>query len=181
VSKPAAGAQGHLLLLLRHSKAERDAGRDDHERKLAPRGRRDAKRIAAVIEARAFRPERILCSSSRRTRETLAPILPRLEAGIDVVIDRDLYLAPPERILERIAGVDDRVRTLLVVGHNPGMADLAAILARGGEGDALARMRRKFPTSGLAAIQSDAACWRDLRLRGGILVAFVVPREPGAG
>ena len=122
-------------------------------------------------------PEGILCSSSRRTRETLDEILPQLPEGITVVIDRELYLAGPEAILARIADVDDGVRTLLVVGHNPGIAELAEQLAAGGEGQELARLREKLPTCGLAEIRTGAPRWRDLAPIGGILGAFLTPRD----
>ena len=165
------------LLLLRHAKAERGPGLEDHERPLARRGRRDAERMGAEVARRRLAPERILCSSSRRTRETLDAILPQLPAGPAVVIDRELYLASPEAILARIADVDDRVRTLLVVGHNPGIAALAEQLAAGGDAHALARLREKLPTCGLAEIRTRASRWRDLAPGGGILAAFLTPRD----
>jgi phosphohistidine phosphatase len=175
----AARAGTRRLLLLRHAKAERGSRREgDHDRALTPRGRRDAERIGAAIEDRRLAPEHVLCSSARRTRETFDRIRPHLPEGLDVVVDRELYLASPERLLERIGGVDERVRTLLVVGHNPGMAALAELLVGRGDGDAdaLARMRHKFPTCGLAEIESDAVHWRELALAGGSLVAFLTPR-----
>jgi len=169
------------LLLLRHAKAERGPGLEDHERPLARRGRRDAERMGAERARRRSPPERILCSSSRRTRETLEEILPQLPEGITVVIDRDLYLADPEAMLARIADVDDGVRTLLVVGHNPGIAELAELLAEGGNARELARLREKLPTCGLAEIRSRASRWRDLSAGGGILGAFLTPRDLAGG
>jgi phosphohistidine phosphatase len=170
------------LLLLRHAKAERDPEVEDSERPLAPRGRRDAGRMGQRIADLGLAPEQVLCSPARRTRETLDRVLPHLPEGLAVVFDRELYLAGPERILARIAAVDDRVQTLLVVGHNPGLAELAEQLARGGDAEALARLRHKFPTCGVAEIESPALRWRDLAAGGGILAAFLTPREvAGAG
>jgi phosphohistidine phosphatase len=133
--------------------------------------------MGAELARRRLAPERVLCSSSRRTRETLEAMLPQLPRGLAVVIDRELYLAGPEAILARIADVDDRVRTLLVVGHNPGIAELAEQLAAGGEAHALARLREKLPTCGLAEIEAGAPRWRDLAPGGGILRAFLTPRD----
>ena len=130
-----------------------------------------------AIAARRPAPERALCSSARRTRETLEGILAHLPEGLDVVIDRELYLADPERILARIADVDDGVRTLLVVGHNPGIAELAELLVAEGETPALARLRAKFPTGALAEIQTRATRWRDLAPGNGMLTAFLTPRD----
>ena len=174
--------EARRLLLLRHAKAERAAAdAEDHERPLSRRGRVDAEGIGAAIEARGLEPDHVLCSSSRRTRETFDRIRPHLPEELAVVIDRELYLAPPDRILARIAAVDDRVRTLLVVGHNPGIAELAELLAGDGDADALARMRDKFPTCGLAEIHGQAARWRELAPGGGMLVAFLTPRSLGTG
>jgi phosphohistidine phosphatase len=122
-------------------------------------------------------PERVLCSSSRRTRETLEAILPHLPEGLDIVIDRELYLADPERILARIAEVDDGVRTLLVVGHNPGIEELAQDLVAERDGPDFARLREKFPTGALAEIQAPGRRWRDLARGSGILKAFLRPRD----
>ena len=164
------------LLLLRHAKAERDPERDDHERPLARRGHEDAARIGEALAELGPAPERVLCSSSRRTRETLQEILPHLPRALDVVIDRELYLADPERMLARIAAVDDGVRTLLVVGHNPGIAELAELLAGEGDAGSLARLREKFPTGALAELRAPAPRWRDLAPRGSMLTAFLTPR-----
>jgi phosphohistidine phosphatase len=133
--------------------------------------------MGGAIAARRPAPEQVLCSSSRRTRETLEGILPGLPEGISIAIDRGLYLASPDRILARIAEVDDAVRTLLVVGHNPGIAELAEWLAAGGRAGSLERLREKFPTGALAEIRSDAPRWRDLASGGGMLTAFLTPRE----
>jgi phosphohistidine phosphatase len=173
---------GRRLLLLRHAKAEREPQVDDPERPLAPRGRRDAGRMGRRIAELGLAPEQVLCSPARRARETLDRVLPHLPEGLAVVFDRGLYLAPPEGILARIAAVDDRVRTLLVVGHNPGLAELAEQLAQGGDAELLERLRHKFPTCGVAAIESPALRWCDLAAGGGILFAFLTPREvAGAG
>ena len=169
------------LLLLRHAKAEPGAPeQDDHERPLARRGERDAKRIGRAMSARDLAPQQVLCSSSRRTRETLDRLLPHLPSGLELRVDRRLYLASPEEILARIAEVEDRVRSLLVVGHNPGLATLAEQLAGKGDSDGLARLRRKFPTGALAVLEADSPRWRDLAPAGATLACFLTPRD-GAG
>ena len=166
------------LLLLRHAKAEPgEPEQDDHERALARRGRRDAERVGAAIAERGLAPQQVLCSSSRRTRETLDALLPFLPAGLAIGVDRALYLASPQQILARIAAVDDPVKALLVVGHNPGIEALAEGLAREGDRDALARMRRKFPTGALAVLELGSTRWRELASKGATLVAFLTPRD----
>jgi phosphohistidine phosphatase len=170
-------ALGHRLLLLRHAKAAPADPGGDPERPLAARGRRDAARMGAEIERRGLAPEQVLCSSARRTRETLELLMPHLGANLSVVVDPSLYLAGPEEILDRIAEVRERVQTLLVVGHHPGLAELALRLARRSDSGASARMEQKFPTGALAALRFPAGRWRDLAPRSGVLDAFLTPRE----
>jgi len=166
------------LLLLRHAKAEPgDPEQGDHERALARRGRRDAKRVGAAMAKRGLAPDQVLCSSARRTRETLDRVLPHLPAGLALTVDRQLYLASPEEILARIALVEERVRCLLVVGHNPGIAALAEQLAGRGDSAALARLRSKFPTGALAELEVDAPRWRDLAPGRATLAGFLTPRD----
>jgi len=170
------------LLLLRHAKAEPgEPEQDDHERPLTRRGQRDAARIGAAMTARGLAPEQVLCSSARRTRETLDRILPHLPPGLALTVDRQLYLASPEEILARIALAGDRVRSLLVVGHNPGIAALAGQLAGKGDSEALARLRRKFPTGALAELATDSPRWRDLAPAGATLALFLTPRDRAGG
>jgi phosphohistidine phosphatase len=163
---------------LRHAKSDwSDPGADDHERPLARRGRRAAERMGEEMARRAIAPECVLCSSARRALETLDRIRPHLPDEVAVIVDRELYLARPDRLLARIAAVDDRVRTLLLVAHHPGLAELAALLAAGGDAEALASLRRKFPTGALADLRVATARWRDLAPGSGILAAFLTPRE----
>lgn len=170
------------LLLLRHAKAEpAEPEQDDHERPLARRGRRDAERMGAAMAARHLAPEQVLCSSARRTRETLERVLPHLPPGLLVTVDRELYLADPAEILARIGAVEDRIHCLLVVGHNPGIAALAELLAGQGSGDALERLRRKFPTGALAQLELDCARWREVSPARATLAAFLAPRDRSGG
>jgi phosphohistidine phosphatase len=170
------------LLLLRHAKAEAAAPeQEDHERALAPRGRRDASRIGAAIADRGLAPEQVLCSSSQRTRETLDRILPYLPSGLVLTIDRRLYLASADEILARLALVEARVHCVLIVGHNPGIAALAERLAGKGDPDALARLHRKVPTAALAEIAVEAVHWRELAPKGATLASFLTPADCAGG
>jgi phosphohistidine phosphatase len=166
------------LLLLRHAKAEPGKPeQDERERALAARGRRDAERVGAAMAARGFAPEQVLCSPAQRTRETLERILPYLPPGVALTFDRELYLASAEEILARIALVETRVRCVLVVGHNPGIAVLAEQLSGTGDPDRVARLRRKFPTGALAEIAVDSARWRELSPARSTLASFLTPRD----
>jgi phosphohistidine phosphatase len=166
------------LYLLRHAKSDRsDPGLADSERPLAPRGRRDAPAMGAYMHHRHYRPDLILCSTSVRTRETLTLLLPELGAKVATAHDRKLYLASAEAMLQRLREVDEEVGSVLMIGHNPGMARLAAVLAPRGDRHALARMREKYPTSGLAVIHMHVDRWEQAEPGAGTLTDFMVPAE----
>jgi phosphohistidine phosphatase len=162
------------LSLLRHAKsAWDDETLTDHERPLAPRGIRDAKRMAEHLRSTGAQPELVLCSSAVRTRQTLDLVTPAL-GDAAVLIEDELYGASAESLLERIRGVPESVRSVLVIGHNPGLEDLALGLASGG--DALDDLRVKFPTCALATLDFGGTTWADARPGGAILKGFVIPK-----
>jgi phosphohistidine phosphatase len=160
------------LYLLRHAKSSwDDPGRPDRERPLAPRGMRDAKRVAKHLGRLGVAPELVLCSPAARTRETLERVLPAL-AGVDVQVDDELYGAPSEALLERLRAVPDEVGSVMLIGHNPGLQDLALTLAS--DNALRERVAAKFPTAALATLALPS--WR-LSPGDGELVDFVVPKE----
>jgi phosphohistidine phosphatase len=167
------------LLLLRHAKSSwDDASLDDHERPLNRRGREAARRIGAHLAAGADPPTLALCSTARRARETLDAVVAALPSGLPVEIDADLYMASPSGIMQRIAAAPEDCSSLLVVGHNPGIGELAARLAKTGPGPLRERLRRKFPTAALARLRLGEGGWEDFQ-RGAQLVEFAVPGELG--
>ena len=141
MSRPGAGASGaapsqaRLLTLVRHARAEpATEGRDDFERALDARGRRDAVALAALLstQAEGVPPvDRVLCSDAARARETLSPVLPALgAAGERASFERALYLATADALAERAArALAEGARHVLLVGHNPGLEALCARLA----------------------------------------------------
>ena len=164
------------LYLLRHAKSDRsDADAADFDRPLAPRGRRDAPALAAYMQSRGYRPDLILCSPAKRTRETLELIRPMLGQDIPTKFDRKLYLATAEGIQRRLHEIADSAANVLLIGHNPGLERLAAILARRGDRTALARLREKYPTSGLAVIVLHIDRWQQAEPGVGTLTDFMAP------
>jgi phosphohistidine phosphatase len=160
-----------FLYLLRHAKSSwDDAGLADRDRPLAPRGRRAVKVMAKHLRDEKISPSLVLCSSARRTRETLDGIAP---SG-DVQIEDELYGASEADLLERLQRVPDAVDSVMLIGHNPAMQELALRLAGGGErrGD----LERKFPTGALATLTVPDQ-WPELRPGSAELVAFVTPKE----
>jgi phosphohistidine phosphatase len=159
------------LFLLRHAKSSwDDEGLADHDRPLASRGRKAAKRIAKHLRSEGITPSLVLCSSARRTRETLERIGP----DGDVRIERDLYGASAPELLERLRQVPDATESVMLIGHNPGIQDLAVELA--GSGDRLEAMERKFPTCALATLSVPKG-WRELETGAAELIGFLRPKD----
>jgi phosphohistidine phosphatase len=159
------------LHLLRHAKSSWDEpGLADVDRPLAPRGRKACKKLAKHLRSEGIRPDLVLCSSSRRTRETLELIRVGLEGAV-IEIEDELYAADSDRLLARLRELPDAAGSVLLIGHNPGLQDLALVLAP--ESAALAE---KFPTGALASLALDTP-WARVGADRAELVAYVVPRE----
>jgi phosphohistidine phosphatase len=168
-----------IILLLRHAKsAWGQPGLDDHERALNKRGERAAEAMAEHIVHNAPRPDLILCSTAVRTRQTLAPLVHRLTAPAPpIALEKGLYLASEQALLMRLRAVPDEVRTVLLIGHNEGIGELAGALAGGGDPTALDRLHEKFPTGTLATLEAADGPWQDLAPGAAELLAFVRPRD----
>ncbi len=147
------------LILFRHAKAEaRAAGGDDFDRPLAERGRADAVLMGRVLARQALVPDLALVSGARRTAETWA-LAGEAFPGTRTELCDDLYNAGPEEILAELRTHAGSAHTVIVVGHNPGLHELAVELLIEGSaspGD-IERMSAKFPTATAAAFRVDAA------------------------
>lgn len=165
------------LYLLRHGKAEPGApGGRDFDRGLTPRGLRDSERMGAHLAACPDPPRWFLCSPALRALQTLDRVRELLRLGDDGETRQDLYLASAEQIFERVCEVDDAVDSLLVVGHNPGLAQLAASLVRPPTSDAHTSVPSSFPTAALAMLRFDVDRWFDLAPRSGEML-FTTPKQ----
>jgi phosphohistidine phosphatase len=166
------------LFVLRHAKSSwDDPGLEDHERPLAPRGRHAVKLLGEHLREQGIHPVQILCSSSRRTRETLDGVDPDGER----IIEQALYDASCGDVIERLRRVPDETESVMIVGHNPAMQMLVLRLT-GANGDGyatvdgeLAEVQRKFPTGALATLLIDCA-WSELTPGCARLAEFVRPR-----
>ena len=163
------------LYLLRHAKSSwDDATLPDRERPLAPRGRRDAKRIAKHLVRLGIEPELVLCSSAVRTCETLELVRSAL-GGSSVMVEDELYAASSDELLERVRLVPESAASVMLIGHNPGLQHLAGILASAGA--ELERLKAKFPTCALATFTLEGRAWSGLQHADAVLAAYVVPKE----
>ncbi|MGI9449730.1 MAG: SixA phosphatase family protein [Geminicoccaceae bacterium] len=171
------------LMLLRHAKSSWDhMDLDDVDRPLAPRGRAAAPLLGRYISHENLQPDLVLCSSASRTRQTWELVsaewdrsdkarLPRFE------IRPSLYLAGYAEMLSMIQRIDGDIVNVMIIGHNPGMSQLAMHLVAQGDPRGLKEMSKKFPTAALAVIQFSAESWSSIKPGQGKLESFVRPKD----
>lgn len=161
------------LILLRHAKSDYPPGAVDHSRPLAPRGIREAALAGDWLRAHVRAIDAVLCSTATRTRETLE----RTKIQSPTRYRDELYDAAPGSVIAEINDVDDAVRTLLVIGHEPAMSSVALGLAGAPGTDAAAaqQISEKFPTSSIAVLHVTGS-WAAVEPGSARLVEFHVPR-----
>jgi phosphohistidine phosphatase len=160
------------LFVLRHAKSSWDnPGLEDHERPLAPRGQRACAVMAEHLRTHRIEPDLVLCSSARRTRETLEGVAPTGRH----IIDPELYSATAEGLINRLHRLPDDVGSAMVIGHNPTVQMLVLRLA-GRDGADRAAVERKFPTGALATLMFDCG-WDELGPGCARLAEFLTPKE----
>jgi phosphohistidine phosphatase len=169
----------HQLLILRHAKSSwDDAGIPDRERPLNPRGRRSAATMRQAMRNLGLAPDMVLVSTARRTLETLDAFEPWDESPLIEPMD-GLYLANVQQLMMALHGVPETVRSVLLIGHNPGLHDLALTLigphAVAGNDPDTRHLVAGFPTAAMAEL-AIAGSWGDLQEGGGRLVRFLTPR-----
>ncbi len=168
------------LYLLRHAKSSwADEGQPDFDRPLNLRGRRDAPLIGRFMAANDMQPELVLCSAARRTRETLALMLPYFDRDITILMERALYeLGSGLALEDRLRSLPAGVARVLVVGHNPVLEELALnLVGPQSDDDAAREMALKYPTGGLAHFRLDCPAFTDTAARCGQLISFTVPKS----
>lgn len=165
------------LFLFRHAKSSWDEPLEDRDRPLGRRGRRAAPAMAERMKVDGLIPDHVLCSPATRTRQTWELMAPILGPDIPVSYHDSIYDDEPEDVLELVRGVGDPVDTVMVIGHNPTIAELARTLAGEAPVERLTRMRKKFPTAALAVLEFQAMTWREVGPRGGTLTRFLRPKD----
>jgi len=161
-----------ILHLLRHAKSSwNEPELEDHERPLSPRGERNAAALAAAFSGMKVRPELVLCSTATRARATCAALSDVLPAGA-IDYDSSLYLASATALVARLRRIPEGVNELLLIGHNPGLEDLALLLIRHAPQQLRAKLSDKLPTGALLSLELDIDDWRLLGLDSARLVRF---------
>lgn len=169
------------LLLFRHAKAEQsEPGMEDRARKLMERGSKDAAKVGAYMASHGLIPDQVITSPSSRTLETWKSAATAFRSPPGAAVVERLYDATAQSILASIKDAVPGTHTLLVVGHNPGLHDLAVMLIASGDVQARERLREKLPTSGLVIIDFAFDDWGKLHPQCGRLERFVTPKSLGS-
>jgi len=162
------------LIILRHAKAE--AGEDDHARRLAERGIKEAGQMGAAMVLKGIRPQKILCSTSARTRETFREVKAVYPALPEAEYLDALYNASENQLLQVIAEQPAEFSSLMVIAHNPGLHQLALKLSREGDAPLLRKLTTEFPTCALVVVDLGDIAWCDIGKTRGTLKNFLTPK-----
>jgi phosphohistidine phosphatase len=170
------------LSLLRHAKSSwKNPTLPDRERPLASRGVADAPVMGRAMAERGIDPELVLCSSARRTVDTLDLVLPELKVEPKVLYKDALYHASPVEMLQMLREIQPGANRVMIVGHNPELQAFALDLIGSGPKQLRDKLREKYPTAGLAVINFTAGLWSSVDVNSGSLKLFLVPRELRSG
>jgi phosphohistidine phosphatase len=167
------------LHLLRHAKSSwKDPGPNDHDRPLSKRGRQTAKVMAAYLRRAKIAPDLVICSTARRARQTLDPIA-KAKKPPKVVFEREIYGGAQQALWEQLWNLPESAKSVLLIGHNPALQDLALELAYADLNKLLASAGGKFPTGAMASFRFDGA-WKALEPHGAVLASYITPKEIAA-
>lgn len=164
------------LILMRHAKSDWSHGTADIDRPLNKRGKSAAKRIGHHLTETSNQPERILCSPARRTRETLARLLPHCNALREILFVPSLYESMGSDYLAIIRAYGADADTLMVIGHNSAMHETALTLASGDPGAHFPSLATAFPTAATAIFSTDVY-WSQVAPDNMKLRSYIVPRD----
>jgi phosphohistidine phosphatase len=166
------------LILFRHAKAAHIQGTKDFDRPLDERGREVSPKIGQYLKDEGILPDFVLVSPAHRTRETWDLARPPLEP-VAMRIEHPLYESPAGPSIELLQGIDDSVKSVMIVGHNPSIHEFAKRLIGYGDRYAAARLNEKFPTAAIAVMDFDVETWAEVAERGARLDRFITPKDLG--
>lgn len=165
------------LMLLRHAKSDWSTpGTRDQDRPLSTRGREASPRMGAYMARHGLVPDLIIASPATRVMDTLSLVLPAFEKQPKTVADERLYETGTDGLLKAIKDTPRSVHSLLLIGHNPSLAELASLLMASGDVESRQRLIEKFPTAALAVIDFPLDDWSKIHPKSGRLDRFVLPK-----
>jgi phosphohistidine phosphatase len=165
-----------ILHLLRHAKSSwKQVKLDDHERSLNQRGRAAARAMAKHMGGARRIPDIVLCSTAIRAKQTLEPVAKKLKPA-KVIFERGIYEVPGRDLWKYVRALPEQAKTVLMIGHNPGLQEFAVALADAESIEYLPPPEGKFPSGALATFSFEGR-WKDLRPEGAHLVSFIRPKD----
>lgn len=166
------------VYLLRHAKSDWSAlSMSDHNRQLNKRGEKAASFIGRKLAEAAFEPGLVLCSTALRATQTLDQLMAAGNFNWHTQHKRSLYHASADTMLTMVHSVSPDVGSVLLVGHNPGMQDLALALTGRSEPATLARLKKKMPTGAFIKLEFNVNCFSQIAVGGGNLTGFMRPKQ----
>src|SRR5260221_9732237 len=163
------------LHLLRHAKSSwKDPGLDDHDRPLSKRGRETAKGIAAYLRRAKIAPDLVICSTAVRARQTFDPIAKTTKPP-KIVLEKGIYEVAQEKIWKHLWKLPESAECVILIGHNPGLHDLALELADADSAELVPARGGKFPTGAMASFCFDGA-WNAVRPHSAMLFSYMRPK-----
>jgi phosphohistidine phosphatase len=169
------------LFLVRHAKAEPSIGRDDYERKLTERGRADARRVAEALAGRRFLPDILLHSGAARAKETAEIFAAEWRSKVGVEEEARLYDASLTTLLDCTRALGRAHKRVALVGHNPGLGELATALTGSGAEPEVSSLGAKYPTGAVAILDFAIQQWEEVERQSGMLALYLTPAELEAG
>jgi len=163
------------LILLRHAKSDWPGNVSDIDRPLNARGAAAAPRVGAYVASEGLHPAHVMVSPARRTVMTWEAVRPHLR-GLEAEIVPSIYESSRTRLLDAVHSAPESADSLLLIGHNPGLQDLAEHLIGAGSRRARMALAEKFPTAALAVIDVETRSWSGITPGAGRLERFVTPR-----
>lgn len=165
------------LFLIRHAKAEFSVGRDDYARKLTGRGRADAKRVAKALAARRYLPDVLIHSGAARAKETAGIFAAEWRSKVELEEDVGLYDASLATLLAHTRALRREQKRVGLVGHNPGLGELATALTGSGVEPEVRRLAAKYPTGAVAVLDFSIQRWEEVERNSGKLTLYLTPAE----
>jgi phosphohistidine phosphatase len=162
-------------MLLRHAKSDWP-DLPDRDRPLAKRGRRDAPVIGRWLHEAGYRPEIVICSAALRTRQTWDLVAPKLGGSPSVTFEPRAYAASALTLLYLVRELPADCQAALLIGHNPGVSELASTLIESAGDDTPGTPGLRFPTAAVAVLEFSGD-WAGLSLARARLVAYTTPAD----
>ncbi len=165
------------LFLIRHAKAEPSVGRDDYARKLTERGRADARRVAKALAARHFLPDVLIHSGAARAKETAEIFVAAWRDEVELQEQAWLYDASVTTLFDHTRALGHEHKRVGLVGHNPGLGELATALTGSGAEPEVQLVAAKYPTGAVAVLDFSIQRWEEVAPKAAMLALYLTPAE----